>query len=191
MIQANERATIDYWPERKSVLTDIHSGSKWDSAFHRLFSEYSERVYRWALYLGADSASAEEITQEVFVVVYKKGQWPESDAALSAYLFQVTRRLMANFRRSGWVKRIFKIDTAPMGVPDDSLPEESSEGPAMRQILGQMPLKWVEVLLLHDLDGYTRTEISGILGIAEGTVASRLRFARADFIEKWTEDHHE
>ena len=167
-----------------------HNGEN-DIALHAWFFAHSERVYRWALYLGADSASAEEITQDVFITVHQKDKRPTSETVLLAWLFQITRRLVANYRRNSWVKRVLKLESSAMDLLNESLLEENGNGAHMRQVLAQLPLKWVEVLLLHDLEGYTRTEISKILGIAEGTVASRLRFARAGFIEKWTMDHSE
>ena len=165
--------------------------------FSEFFCEYTERVYRWALFLGLDSSNAEEITQDVFVTVLKKEAFPRKEPMLSAYLFQITRRHVANFRRSSWVRRVFCSRDASF---EDSLANDSSGEPGcdegegeeldMRGILATLPLKWVEVLLLHDLEGHSRSEIAKILKIAEGTVASRLRYARAAFIEKWTMKHH-
>jgi DNA-directed RNA polymerase specialized sigma24 family protein len=43
----------------------------------------------------------------------------------------------------------------------------------------------VEVLIMHDMDGYTREEISRILELPPGTVASRIRSARALFVRAW------
>ncbi|MBN2524795.1 MAG: RNA polymerase sigma factor [Deltaproteobacteria bacterium] len=162
--------------------------------FDALFDNYAERVYRWALFLGLAAGDAEEITQEVFVTVFKKKERPQTDHVLAAYLFQITRRHVANHRRSGWVKRVFgmandaiesAVDADAGGVAGDVM-----QNAAMRQVFKQLPIKWGEVLLLHDLEGYSRREIARILGIAEGTVASRLRYARAAFIEKWTEQSH-
>lgn len=165
--------------------------------FSEFFCEYTERVYRWALFLGLDSSHAEEITQDVFVTALKKEGFPRKEPMLSAYLFQITRRHVANFRRSSWVRRVFCSRDVSF---EDSLENDSNgelrcdEGEGeeldMRGILATLPLKWVEVLLLHDLEGHSRSEIAKILKIAEGTVASRLRYARAAFIEKWTMKHH-
>jgi hypothetical protein len=49
----------------------------------------------------------------------------------------------------------------------------------LRRALRKMPAKLVEVLVLADLEGYARDEIARLLGIPEGTVASRLHKARA------------
>ena len=191
MVRNNESVARHLVPQRDNKLADRDNCTEQNLALHDLFAAYSERVYRWSLYLGADSASAEEITQDVFFTVHKKDKWPSSEPVLSAFLFQVTRRHVANFRRSSWVKRVLKLAPTDMEMHSDFLPDEKDDAAAMRQILAGMPQKWAEVLLLHDLDGYTRAEISRILRIAEGTVASRLRFGRAAFIKKWTEDHTE
>ncbi len=165
--------------------------------FNAFFGEYAERVYRWSLFLGLDAANAEEITQDVFVTVLKKKDPPCREPMLSAYLFQITRRHVANFRRSSWVRRVLCVREAYADIFEDDdcdseLRYDAVQGSEfeMRGVLAALPLKWVEVLLLHDLEGHSRSEIAQILKIAEGTVASRLRYARAAFIEKWTMKHH-
>ncbi|MBN2342815.1 MAG: RNA polymerase sigma factor [Deltaproteobacteria bacterium] len=155
--------------------------------FHSLFEVHGERVYRWVLFLGVDEGSAEEITQEVFITAMKKQQMPEDEKAQAAWLFQTVRRHVANFRRSAWVRRVFRSDEIAMREASVSMDEQAETSLVMRQVLSRLPQKWIEVLIMHDLDGYTRDEISTILSIAEGTVASRLRCARAAFIEKWVE----
>jgi len=156
------------------------------SASERLFEAYAGSVYRWALFLGIDEAGAEEVVQEVFITAFQRIDTVESDAQIPSWLFQVTRRHAANYRRNAWVKRIFrKVHTRT----EEELfvaPRENEETSLQaRRILGDMPLKLVEILILHDMDGYTREEISEQLGLRPGTVASRLRKARSVFAAAW------
>ena len=55
----------------------------------------------------------------------------------------------------------------------------------MRRCFRRLSRGHAEVLLLADVEGYTRVEISRILGVPEGTVASRLRLAREAFRLRW------
>jgi RNA polymerase sigma-70 factor (ECF subfamily) len=57
----------------------------------------------------------------------------------------------------------------------------------VRRCLARLPHAQREVLVLADIDGYTRPELAAMLGLAEGTVASRLRLARAAFRAHWSE----
>jgi DNA-directed RNA polymerase specialized sigma24 family protein len=49
-----------------------------------------------------------------------------------------------------------------------------------------MPLNLSEVLIMHDLDGYSRSEISKLLGVPQGTVANRLKKARFIVKREWS-----
>ena len=156
------------------------------SAWHLVFEQYVHSVYRWALCFGIDPAGAEELTQEVFATAMKSiGRCP-SEALLPAWLFQITRRLAANLRRSVWFSRVLKAGGArEVESPSGTGPGISGDMHAhelsldLRRALYKMPAKLVEVLVLADLEGYARDEIARLLGIPEGTVASRLHKARA------------
>jgi RNA polymerase sigma-70 factor (ECF subfamily) len=155
-------------------------------AWHLVFEQYVHAVYRWALCFGIDQAGAEELTQEVFATAMKSiGRCP-SEALLPAWLFQITRRLAANLRRSVWFSRVLRAGGArEVESPSGTGPGISGDMHAhelsldLRRALHRMPAKLVEVLVLADLEGYARDEIARLLGIPAGTVASRLHKARA------------
>jgi RNA polymerase sigma-70 factor (ECF subfamily) len=155
-------------------------------AWRLVFEQYVHSVYRWALCFGIDQAGAEELTQEVFATAMKSIDKCPSEALLPAWLFQITRRLAANLRRSVWFSRVLKAGGArEVGPPSGTSPGVAGNpyahelGLDLRRALRKMPAKLVEVLVLADLEGYARDEIARLLGIPEGTVASRLHKARA------------
>jgi RNA polymerase sigma-70 factor (ECF subfamily) len=167
-----------------SILERCQSGET--GAWQQVFEQYVHSVYRWALCFGIDQSGAEELTQEVFATAMKSiGRCP-SEALLPAWLFQITRRLAANLRRSVWFSRVLRAGTVrevePAAGPG---PGASADANAhllsldLRRALRKMPAKLVEVLVLADLEGYARDEVARLLGIPAGTVASRLHKARA------------
>ena len=156
-----------------------------DVAWNRLFKLYADSVYRWALHFGIDPAGAEEVSQEVFTTIFKKISTCESDKQLSVWIFQITRRLAANYRRNLWFKSVMKIKPKEKKETEIEYMSEAArtdEKPCLsievKQCLEKIPVKLLEVLIMHDLDGYNRQEISEHLNIPEGTVASRLAKAR-------------
>lgn len=171
---------------KKSILETYAVGDH--DAFETLYREYSGSVYRWSLFLGLPESAAEEVTQDVFITAFRKYQNFKGERGIAAWLFQITRKLSANYRRKRWVKEILwpnREDENRQNVRQGAAmnPQLSME---LRQILQKLPIKLTEILVLHDLDGLTQKEISEQLGVPTGTVASRLNKARQTFRDKWT-----
>ena len=151
-------------------------------AWRALFDAYFDSVYRWATCFGLDRATAEDVAQEVFAVAFRKLRDLDSGRAISAWLFQITRRKAANMRRLAWARRVFTGDGS-----EEKRDETRHDLPFdLVQTLSKMPPWAVEVLMLHDLDGRSRSEVAQMLGIAEGTAASRLANARDAFKRLWS-----
>lgn len=170
----------------KNSISSPHLDSEIDS-WEQLYRRYSRAVFRWALFFGVAESGAEEVTQDVFMTVLRKIDRCPDEKKLSAWLFQTTRKHSANYRRKRWFKEMFwpiRLDAKPDRdfKQPQSHPQLSLE---IEQILKRLPVKLVEVLILHDLDGLSRREISEQLGIAAGTVASRLNKARRLFRDTW------
>ena len=164
-----------------SLVKICQAGNK--EGYNRLYLNYSKAVYRWALFFGIDPAGAEEVTQDVFITAFRKISQLKSDNKLSAWLFQITRRIASNYRKSAWLRRVvrFEIKEGNKKVQNfDKLEGKIPLGISLevQQCLKKIPIKFLEVLILHDLDGYSREEISNQLNIPAGTVASRLFKAR-------------
>ena len=161
---------------------------KTTSAWNRFYADFASTVYKWVLFLGIAEQGAEEVIQEVFLTAYRKIDTCGSEAQLKSWLFQITRKQAANFRRSAWFKRFWHNKKAALNTDILDKNHSGTLSPEIKQLLRSLPSKQSEVLLLHDLEGFTQSEIAETLGVPTGTVASRLRKARASFTAKWWED---
>lgn len=150
-------------------------------AWGQLFRGYAPRIYRWAVLRGVAPGDAEELAQEVLAVAWRRIDRCRAPEALTAWLYQITRRQVANHRRKAWFRRVFVTDRPPerafVAEPEGSL--------AARAVLAGLPGDLAEVLIMRDVEGYTRDEVAALLGLPPGTVASRLRRARAAFEAAW------
>ena len=106
-------------------------------------------------------------------------------AMLEAWLFQITRRIVANARRSAWVRRIFKRDGSEAQPAFEASGADTEQELAVRRCFAKLSPMHREVLLLAGVEGYTTPEAAKMLDVPEGTVASRLRLARAAFAREW------
>lgn len=156
-------------------------------AWEQLFRERADQVYRWAVLLGLGPADAEDAAQEVFAVAVRRIESCHSDAALGSWLYQITRRVVANYRRTGWLKRVLlgkdQLEPAFGKTDHPQTPREI----AVRSVLQKLPRAQAEVMVLMEIEGFTREEVADILGIPPGTVASRLRLAKQAFRKHWEE----
>ncbi len=157
-----------------------------EAAWAELFSAYARRVFRWAVMRGLRAPEAEDAAQEVLATAHRRIAKCANARAFDAWLYQITRRVVANARRLVWWRRV---------LPSAHPIEPAFEGPrpgrevelAVRACLARLPDAQAEVLMLSDVEGYTREEVAVMVGIAPGTVASRIRLGRAAFKKLWAE----
>lgn len=172
-------------------LSLLERAQKGDAfAFEQLVTEYEARVYQMALRSTNRAEDAADITQEVFVRVWKRLSDFRGDSALSTWIYRVTMNLCVDYAR----RRVGQAPTTalhdengePLPVADKNIahqPSETLENAILRQelqhALEQVSAEHRDVVLLRDVSGLSYTEISQVLRIGEGTVKSRLARARA------------
>lgn len=157
-----------------------------DAAWRRLFRERSSQIYRWAVLLGLGPAEAEDAAQEVLAIAARRIDTCRADEAIGSWLYQITRRVVSNARRNGWWKRAFlgsEREIEPAFEHENQ--EDAGREVTVRACLEKLPRAQAEVLVLMEIEGYTREEVAELLGIPPGTVASRARLAKKAFQAHW------
>jgi len=162
-----------------------------EESFAILYRRRQGAVYRFALQMSGRRSVAEEVTQEVFLVVIREGdRFDPGLGSLMAYLYGVARNC---------VLRCLDRDRVyvPMGEePDgegaqwtskeDTLSEltrgETIE--SVRQAVLALPANFREVVVLCDLHEMSYAQAAAVLDCAVGTVRSRLHRARGMLLEK-------
>jgi len=152
-------------------------------AGRELYDAHAPRVFRLAYRLTGDAELAREFTQDTFVRAFHRLADFRGDAAFSTWIHRITVTVVANAMRK--VRRLRERETDLNDL--DSLHPVNSEArridPDLRERLAKaidaLPEIYRTTLIMHDLEGYTHTEIAGVLGVAEGTCKSRLSAARA------------
>ena len=158
-------------------------------AFERLYGSHSQRVYAICLRMVGNIAEAEDLTQEVFLLVFRKICTFRGVSAFSTWLHRVTVNLILMHlrKKSPLISAIevapeFDDEGAPSGT-DFGAPDLSLEGAIDRINLGrciaQLPLGYRTVFVLHDVQGYEHHEIATMTGRSVGVSKSQLHKARA------------
>jgi len=164
-------------------------------ALGELYNRYKVTVYRTALAITHDERVAEDILQEVFLRVHTYADSIDETVQLGPWLYRVTVNLAYS-----WMNRIKRWLNSLQGTldrwvsPTQWYPEAVAEEQEWQQILQQaidaLPPDHRVVIVLRYLEGLSLKEIAYVLDVPEGTVKSRLYYARESLRETVLEWEH-
>jgi RNA polymerase sigma-70 factor (ECF subfamily) len=176
------------------LLRLLSSGD--EKAFVEFYRKHQGIVFRFALQMSGKAEIAEEVTQDVFVVVMNAGaRYDQERGSVAAFLYGIARNfvLRALERERPYVT----VLDDPAGdyagrLARESAPEQDIFGDlahserieTLRKAVLALPPAYREVLVLCDLHERDYAEAASALGCAIGTVRSRLHRARALLAEK-------
>lgn len=132
--------------------------------------KHENRLYRTAVAILGNQADAEDIVQEVFVIVMEKCPSFDSPQHEAAWLIRVTVNLCKSRLRSSWWRK-----TVPLLK---SYPAQTNEQHYLMETILSLPAKYRIVIHLFYYEGYTTEEIAEIIGQRGSTVRSQLTRAR-------------
>ncbi len=167
-------------PNPRLVEAALHGGS---TELDDLARAWLPHVYRWCHRLGGPTVDPEDAAHEALMVLCRR--LPSVDGErFGAWLFAVTRKVVANHRRRAWFRRWVpgpvRERRCPAPDPQRSL-ESRRAARRVWRALEELPVAQREVLVLCELEERSRSEVSVLIGIPIGTVKSRLRAARRAF----------
>ncbi len=167
-----------------------------DAAYDELVRSYNASIYQVASRMLADPGEAADVTQDIFVKVFRNIDRFKGESALKTWIFKIAFSEILN--RLRWFKRRHRnrtvfLDEAPSNGDDstgvqvrDESPtpeaalESKERGEAIQHALSKLSEQHRSIIVLRDIQGCTYSEIAQILSISIGTVKSRLARARAD-----------
>lgn len=156
-----------------------------DGARRRLsamFSEHYSVVFRVLRRMGIDPARAEDGAQQVFVVAARRLEdivAGKERAFLTGAAVNMARRI-----RRERSHQAMNSEPPRSGPGADDLVDRKRRRELLDRLLEEMEEDLRVVLVLAEIEGQGKREIAEVLDIPEGTVASRLRRAREDFVAR-------
>jgi RNA polymerase sigma-70 factor (ECF subfamily) len=152
-----------------------------ERAFAILYERYQGPIFRFALHMSGSQAVAEDVTQEVFMVLISKpGAYEPEKGPLAAYLFGIARNLARRADRNGSPDIVLDDVEDPRYAIDDDPIDKLTGAEALeslRKALLALPELYREVVVLCDLEEMSYEQAAGMLDCSPGTVASRLHRA--------------
>lgn len=151
-----------------------------------LMEAYGNDVWNYAFSLCRSTDQADDITQEVFLKVYRKLGTFRGEASIKTWLLAITRYTAYDMKRSSFWNRIKAFDVFQAGGTQPSAEQEAIEKLAVNDMWKKvmtLPVKYREVLILYAHYQLSMKEMADILQLSEGTVKSRLFHARAKLLK--------
>jgi len=151
------------------------------AAFSALFGHFAPRLKAYLRRLGTDSQAAEELVQEVMLLVWRRAEtFDPIQASASTWIFTIARNKRIDALRREQRPEIDPDDPAlvpnPL-EPADRMLEAAQASGRLQAALKELPPEQAELLKLAYFDDKSHSLISSERGIPLGTVKSRLRLA--------------
>ena len=168
--------------------------------FEEVYRETFPFVWRTVRRLGVGDSTRDDVTQEVFVTVYRRLGEFEGRCSMKTWVFNILMGIVRNYRRSR--KRKGKAQALSATVVDPSIladvkadPSELASreeaGRILHELLDGLSEEKAVVFVLADLEGLTVPEIAELVNANVNTIYSRLRAARKQFDQALARLHAE
>jgi RNA polymerase sigma-70 factor (ECF subfamily) len=163
-----------------------------EEALVSLYRRHQASIYRFALQMSGLPAIAEDVTQEVFIFLMREGRiFDPARGSLNAFLLGIARNyVLRRLRGEKFLTPMaedFEVHAPgePAGAdgPLDNLTRAETIESVRRAVLS-LPERYREVVVLCDLEDLSYVEAAEVLGVAVGTIRSRLHRARALLLDK-------
>ncbi|MGH9947189.1 MAG: RNA polymerase sigma factor [Pyrinomonadaceae bacterium] len=153
------------------------------AAFEEVYQRHHRRVYSICLRMLQNSHEAEDLTQDVFIQLYRKIGSFRGDSAFTTWLHRMTvNQVLMHFRKRNvkYEKVTEEGETPDQIVSGTSDPEKMRivDKIALEHAIEQLPSGYKNVFVLHDVEGFEHEEVARILGCSVGTSKSQLHKAR-------------
>ncbi len=153
------------------------------AAFEELYRSHHRRVFNHVLRMTRNVSEAEDLTQDVFIQLYRKLKTFRGESAFTTWLHRLTVNVVLMHFRKTAVRPDQRTDESPEQVELVNRTTGSESTLILNRIyleeaLQQLSPGYRAVLILHDVEGYEHNQISEILGCAVGTSKSQLHKAR-------------
>lgn len=165
--------------------------------FASVYRAHAQTVARWAARLGGPSVDAEDVTQEVFLVVHAQLSGFRGEALITTWLYRITANIVRHRRRRELFRRWLggsSDDLADKIASSRPTPVEDLERRQASQlvyrVLDKLSEKHRTLIILFELEGRSGEEIAELTGMKLATVWVALHRAREQFLERLSKIEH-
>lgn len=152
------------------------------TAFAELYVLLNEKVYNTALSYLQNTQDAEEVTQDVFVKIYKNAAKFQGNATVSTWVYRITINTSLNFIKRKKRFTLFSLGTKSKDLPDFNHPgvimEKKEDARLLFSTIKTLPENQQTAFILSFIEHLPRLEVADIMGISLKAVESLLQRAK-------------
>jgi RNA polymerase sigma-70 factor, ECF subfamily len=177
--------SLPWGRDEAGLVSELQAGS--ESAFDYLVTHYHGSVYNLVHGILGDGIDAADVTQEVFLRVFRGINGFRSSSSLKTWIYRVSVRQALNHRRWCWRHHRMQVSIDADGeekgpilelkdaeaTPFEQFAMHETQA-RVREALAAVPAVFRSAVILRDLEGLSYEEVAEVLEISVGTVKSRI-----------------
>ena len=191
LTMGNLASALTYQSEEAALIAELRAGS--EEAFAWLIARFHQPIYSLLARTVQDRADAADLTQEVFVKVFRGVGSFHGESSLRTWIYRIALHEASNQRRwwmrhkqqevpieqdmmeseSGQPVRLKEMLVDPSESPYEMAVHEETKA-RVEMALSQVPEPFRTTLILRDIEGFVYEEVAEMQGVNLGTVKSRL-----------------
>jgi RNA polymerase sigma factor (sigma-70 family) len=172
-----------------TVVKQVQAGDV--AAFDRLILKYRERVFGVVYNLTANREDASDLTQDTFIKAFQSINRFQGHCSYFTWLYKIAINTTLSHLRKNRARSFFSLEkitedgtntqvidqlTDKKGADRDACLQELKE--KLNEALQKLSIPHRTVITLFEIDGLSHSEIAEVMGCSEGTVRSRLHYAK-------------
>ena len=171
-------------PSSITLVLLAQSGDR--GALNQLLGDLQDGLYGYLIRLVGDKHLAEDILQEVFVLIWRKLRWLRDPEVFRPWAYRIaSREAFRRLRKHRVQARALGEEALMAAIPTREVPPFPQEwADALPGLLALLSPASRAVLILHYLQGMTLNEVADVLEVSSGTVKSRLAYGLAALRQK-------
>lgn len=183
----------------ENIIAGLKAGRQ--DAFKELVSLFSDRIYNTSLGLVQNSEDAEDISQEVFIEVFRSISNFRKESSLSTWIYRITINKCINFlrkkkrkKRFGYITSLFTNENGNKDIPDFLHPgvvvENEERSKVLFSAISRLKENQKVAFTLFNIDGKNYKEIAEIMSTSVSSVESLIHRAKMN-LRKYLSDYYE
>jgi RNA polymerase sigma-70 factor (ECF subfamily) len=147
-------------------------------AFENIYKQYGDRIFGLCLRMSKSRETAEDLVQEVFILLIRKIKSFRGESKFSTWLYRISVNTCLSYLRKQQTKKETTEGFDAAAALQKASSPDVVHREALKKAIAELPEGYRASVVLHDIQGYSHKEIGTMLGISDGASKSQLFKAR-------------
>ena len=164
------------------LIREFQNGD--ENSFNILTKRYVQKVYGYFIQITGDEMDAEDLTQDVFLKLYKNLKKFRFESAFTTYLYRInSNQINSYFRKSKW-RNLLNLDDYPELTDEPENYEREWTRQKLRNVISTLPKKQQAVVTMRIIQQLPFRDIAEVLNISDNSAKVNFHYAIKRLKEK-------